>query len=43
MGYVAELDVIAALAAPEEAPADLGLPVDFSASMRAAQKVFAGS
>jgi aspartate aminotransferase-like enzyme len=41
MGYVAEFDVIAALAALEQVLADLGLPVDFGASVRAAQKVFA--
>ena len=41
MGYVAEFDVIVALAALEQVLADLGLPVDFGASVRAAQKVFA--
>lgn len=41
MGYVAEFDVIAALAALEQILADLGQPVDFGASVRAAQKVFA--
>jgi len=41
MGYVAEFDVITALAALEQVLADLGLPVDFGASVRAAQKVFA--
>jgi aspartate aminotransferase-like enzyme len=41
MGYVAEFDVISALAALEQVLADLGLPVDFGASVRAAQKVFA--
>ncbi len=42
MGYVAEFDVICALAALEQVLANLGLPVDFGASVRAAQKVFAG-
>ena len=41
MGYVAEFDIISALAALEQVLADLGLPVDFGASVRAAQKVFA--
>ncbi len=41
MGYVAEFDVISALAALEQVLADLGLPIDFGASVRAAQKVFA--
>jgi aspartate aminotransferase-like enzyme len=41
MGYVAEFDVITALAALEQVLAGLGLPVDFGASVRAAQKVFA--
>jgi aspartate aminotransferase-like enzyme len=41
MGYVAEFDVIAALAALEQVLAGLGLPIDFGASVRAAQKVFA--
>jgi aspartate aminotransferase-like enzyme len=41
MGYVAEFDVISALAALEQVLADLGLPVDFGASVRAAQKIFA--
>jgi len=41
MGYAAEFDVIAALAALEQVLADLGLPVDFGAGVRAAQKVFA--
>jgi aspartate aminotransferase-like enzyme len=41
MGYAAEFDVIIALAALEQVLADLGLPVDFGASVRAAQKVFA--
>ena len=40
MGYAAEFDVISALAALEQVLADLGLPVDFGASVRAAQKVF---
>jgi aspartate aminotransferase-like enzyme len=41
MGYAAEFDVIAALAALEQVLADLGQPVDFGAGVRAAQKVFA--
>jgi aspartate aminotransferase-like enzyme len=41
MGYAAELDVIAALAALEQVLADLGQPVDFGASVGAAQKIFA--
>jgi len=41
MGYAAEFDVIAALSALEQVLADLGVPVDFGTSVRAAQKVFA--
>jgi aspartate aminotransferase-like enzyme len=41
MGYAAEFDVITALAALEQVLAELGLPVDYGASVRAAQKVFA--
>jgi aspartate aminotransferase-like enzyme len=41
MGYAAELDTIVALSALEQVLAELGLPVDFGASVRAAQKVFA--
>jgi aspartate aminotransferase-like enzyme len=41
MGYVAEFDVITALSALEQVLADLGVPVDFGAGLRAAQKVFA--
>ncbi|MBI3825756.1 MAG: alanine--glyoxylate aminotransferase family protein [Candidatus Rokubacteria bacterium] len=41
MGYAAEFDTITALAALEQILADLGQPVDFGASVRAAQKVFA--
>ena len=41
MGYAAEFDVIAALAALEQILADLGVPVDFGAAVRAAQKIFA--
>ncbi len=41
MGYAAEFDVIIALAALEQVLAELGVPVDFGASVRAAQKVFA--
>jgi aspartate aminotransferase-like enzyme len=40
MGYAAEFDVIAALAALEQVLADLGQPVDFGASVRSAQKIF---
>ena len=41
MGYAAEFDVIMALAALEQVLAELGVPVDFGAGMRGAQKVFA--
>ena len=41
MGYAAEFDTIIALAALEQVLADLGVPVDFGASVAAAQKVFA--
>jgi aspartate aminotransferase-like enzyme len=41
MGYAAELDTIVALSALEQVLAELGLPVDFGAGVRAAQKVFA--
>jgi aspartate aminotransferase-like enzyme len=41
MGYAAEFDVIAALAALEQVLVDLGQPVDFGAGVRGAQKVFA--
>jgi serine---pyruvate transaminase len=41
MGYAAEPDVIIALAALEQILVDLGVPVDFGAGVRAAQKVFA--
>jgi aspartate aminotransferase-like enzyme len=41
MGYAAEFDVIVALSALEQVLADLGVPVDFGASVRAAQKIFA--
>jgi aspartate aminotransferase-like enzyme len=41
MGYAAEFDTITALAALEQVLAELGVPVDFGASVRAAQKVFA--
>ena len=40
MGYAAEFDTIAALAALEQILADLGVPVDFGASVAAAQKIF---
>jgi aspartate aminotransferase-like enzyme len=40
MGYAAEFDVIAALAALEQVLAGLGVPVDLGAAVRAAQKVF---
>jgi aspartate aminotransferase-like enzyme len=41
MGYVAEFDVIIALAALEQVLQELGYPIDWGASVRAAQKVFA--
>jgi aspartate aminotransferase-like enzyme len=41
MGYAAEFDVINALAALEQVLAELGQPVDFGSSVRAAQKIFA--
>src|SRR6266704_4599755 len=41
MGYAAEFDVVIALSALEQVLAELGQPVDFGASVRAAQKVFA--
>jgi aspartate aminotransferase-like enzyme len=41
MGYVAEFDVITALAALEQVLQELGHPVDWGASVSAAQKVFA--
>ncbi len=41
MGFAAELDVVVALAALEQVLADLGVPVDFGAGVRASQKVFA--
>jgi aspartate aminotransferase-like enzyme len=41
MGYAADFDVIIALAALEQVLAELGIPVDFGAAVRAAQKVFA--
>jgi len=41
MGYAAEFDVIAALAALEQVLAELGVPVDFGASIGGAQKIFA--
>jgi aspartate aminotransferase-like enzyme len=41
MGYAAEFDVIAVLAALEQVLAELGQPVDFGAGVRGAQKVFA--
>jgi aspartate aminotransferase-like enzyme len=41
MGYVADFDVITALAALEQVLHELGQPVDFGAGVRAAQKVFA--
>ncbi len=40
MGYAAEFDVIVALSALEQVLAELGQPVDFGASVRAAQKIF---
>ena len=41
MGYATEVDVIIALSALEQVLAHFGLPVDFGASVRAAQKIFA--
>ena len=41
MGYVGYFDVVTALAALEQVLAELGHPVDFGASVRAAQKVLA--
>jgi len=41
MGYVVEFDVITALSALEQVLQELGHPVDWGASVRAAQKVFA--
>ena len=41
MGYAAEFDVIVALSALEQVLAELGQPVDFGASVGAAQKIFA--
>jgi aspartate aminotransferase-like enzyme len=41
MGYAAEFDVIVALSALEQVLSDLGQPVDFGSSIRAAQKIFA--
>jgi aspartate aminotransferase-like enzyme len=41
MGYAAEFDVINALAALEQVLTDVGHPVDFGSSVRAAQKIFA--
>jgi aspartate aminotransferase-like enzyme len=40
MGYAAEFDVIAALAALEQILAELSVPVDFGSAVRAAQKIF---
>jgi serine---pyruvate transaminase len=40
MGYAAEFDTIAALAALEQILLDLGVPVDLGAGVAAAQKVF---
>jgi aspartate aminotransferase-like enzyme len=41
MGYAAEFDVINALAGLEQVLAEIGQPVDFGSSVRAAQKIFA--
>jgi aspartate aminotransferase-like enzyme len=43
MGYADELDVIVALAALEQVLASLGVPVDFGAGIRGAQKIFTSS
>ena len=40
MGYADEFDVIVALAALEQILASLGVPVDFGAGIRGAQKIF---
>ncbi len=40
MGYAAEFDVVIALAALEQVLVGLGVPVDFGAGVRAAQKIF---
>jgi aspartate aminotransferase-like enzyme len=41
MGYAAESDVVVTLACLEQVLVELGIPVDFGAGVRAAQKVFA--
>jgi aspartate aminotransferase-like enzyme len=41
MGYVGDFDVIVALSALEHVLAELGHPVDWGASVRAAQKLLA--
>jgi serine---pyruvate transaminase len=41
MGYVGDFDITSALAALEQVLHELGQPVDFGASLGAAQKVFA--
>jgi len=41
MGYATDVDVVIALAALEQILANLGIPVDFGAGVRAAQKIFA--
>jgi len=41
MGYAAEFDVINALAALEQVLVEIGQPIDFGSSVRAAQKIFA--
>src|SRR2546425_8654890 len=41
MGYAAEFDVVVALSALEQVLAELGQPVDFGSSVRAAQKILA--
>jgi len=40
MGYAAEFDVINALAALEQVLVEIGQPIDFGSSVRAAQKIF---
>jgi aspartate aminotransferase-like enzyme len=40
MGYAVETDVIVALAVLEQVLADLGVPVELGAAVRAAQQVF---
>jgi aspartate aminotransferase-like enzyme len=43
MGYVGDFDVVVALSALEMVLAELGVPVDFGAGVRAAEKILAES